>query len=227
LAIFSDRVTEIAKKDVQSRRGPALVRLIRLVRRLGTHDLIPELRPHLDDNDRQVRMEVLETLVRFQDPESADLLRKSLALKNADDQLRVIEIAGMHRVEDLAQDLASLLKTFSFFRGDYTRNEKILEALGRIGHPCAIPALERLAKTRFSFYPKQLANLKLLLFQSLRLYEDAPVAPLLRIGSQDKDTRIRAACRERMQGPAAGPVNPPPRTGEVEDSNGSPANGST
>jgi hypothetical protein len=227
LAIFSDRVTEIAKQDVQTRRGPALVRLIRLVRRLGTCDLIPELRPLLDNDDQQVRMEVLETLVRFQDPESGDLLRKFLTLKNADDQLRVIEIVGMHRVEDLAQDLASMVKTFSFFRGDYIKNEKIIEALGRIGHPCAIPALEKLAKTRFSFYPKLLANLKLLLFQSLRLYEAAPVAHLLRIGSQTKDTRIRAACRECIQRPAAVPVNPPPTKGEAKDSNGSPANRST
>jgi hypothetical protein len=224
LAVFSDRVSEMAKTELRTRRGPALVSLIRLVRRLGSHDLVPDLRLLLKRDDNEIQMEVLETLVRFQDPESVDLLRKFLNLKTADAQLRVIEIAGMHRVTDLAQDLASMVKRFSFFLRDYQRNEKILEALGRIGDPCAIPVLEGLAKTRFSLYPKQLSNVKLLLFQSLRLYEDARVGPLLRIGAQSDDERIRNACREPSQGPAAGHIDSPPTTDEVQDSDGSSAN---
>lgn len=223
LALFSDRVTDLAKKDVRSRRGPSLVRLIRLVRRLGTQDLIPELRPLLDRDERQVQMEVLETLVRFRDPEAADLLRKFLKLKDAEDQLRVIEIAGMHRVTDLAEDLASMIRTFSLFRQDYVKNEKIVEALGRIGHPCAIPALERLAKTRFSFYPKLLAGVRLLVFQSLGLYENAPLGPLLRIGSKDKNPLIRASCRERMPGFGAGSSAAQQEKEEVQHADGSPA----
>jgi hypothetical protein len=215
LAVFADRVTEIAKREIKTRGGAPLVRMIRLVRRLGTHDLIPELRPMLDRDDRQVQMEILETLVRFRDPESTDLLRKFLKLKNAEDQLRVIEIAGMHKVEELAQDLAAMVKTFSLFPSDYVKNGKIVEALGRIGHPSALPALERLAKTRLTLYPKHLADLKLLLFQSLRLYDSAPVAPLLRIGAQSKDARIRTACRERQQGQAAPPIEAQPVTGEA------------
>jgi hypothetical protein len=215
LATFKDRVTEIAKQEISTRGGPPLVRLVRLVRRLGTHDLIPELKPLLHRDDRQIQMEILETLVRFQDPESADLLRKFLKLKNADDQLRVIEIAGMYKVAGLAEDLASMVRTFSFFRVDYVRNERIIEALGRIGHASAIPVLERLAKTKFSLYPKLLADLKLLLFQSLRLYEAAPLAPLLRIGSQSKDTRIRTACRESLPTQKGRPIDSPPTTGEA------------
>jgi hypothetical protein len=215
LAIFSNRVAEIARQEITTRGGPPLIRLIRLVRRLGTHDLVPELRPLLLRDDRQIQMEILETLVRFQDPESTDLLRKFLKLKNAEDQLRVIEIAGMCRVADLAQDLASMVRTFSFFRADYVRNGRLIEALGRIGHASAIPALERLARTKFSLYPKQLADLKLLLFQSLRLYEAAPLSPLLRMGSQSKDTRIRTACRESLPTREGGPIESPSTTGEA------------
>ena len=215
LALFPQRVTEIAKREIQTRGGPPLIRMIRLVRRLGTHDLVPELRPLLDRDDRQVQIEILETLVRFRDPESVDLLRKFLKLKSAEDQLRVIEIAGMNRVADLVQDLASMIRTFSFFRSDYAKNVKIVEALGRIGHPSALPALERLARTRFSLYPKQLADLKLLLFQSLRLYEPAQAAPLLRIGSLSKDARVRAACRGPAQEPGLRAVDSAPATGEA------------
>ncbi len=215
LALFPQRVTEIVRGEIQARGGPPLIRMIRLVRRLGTQDLIPELRPLLDRDDRQVQIEILETLVRFRDPESTDLLRKFLKLKRAEDQIRVIEIAGMNRVADLVQDLASMIRTFSFLPSDYAKNAKIVEALGRIGHPAALPALERLARTRFSLYPKQLADLKLLLFQSLRLYEASQAAPLLRIGSLSKDARIRAACRERMQGPGLGRVGSSPTTREA------------
>jgi hypothetical protein len=108
-----------------------------------------------------------------------------------------------------------MVRTFSFFRVDYVRTEKIIEALGRIGHASAIPVLERLAKTTFSLYPKQLAQLKLLLFQSLRLYEAALVAPLLRIGSKSKDARIRTACRESLPTQRNTPPDSPPTTGEA------------
>ena len=215
LAIFTGRVAEIAKQEISTRGGPPLVRLIRLVRRLGTHDLIPELKPLLHRDDRQIQMEILETLVRFRDPETVDLLRKFLKLKKAEDQLRVIEIAGMYRVAGLAEDLASMVRTFSLFRVDYVRNERLIEALGRIGHASAIPVLERLAQTKFSLYPKQLADLKLLLFQSLRLYEAAPLALLLRLGSQSKDTRIRTACRESLPAERGRPIDSPPTTGEA------------
>jgi hypothetical protein len=215
LTIFSNRVAEIARQEITTRGGPPLIRLIRLVRRLGTHDLMQELRPLLLRDDRQIQMEILETLVRFQDPESADLLRKFLKLKNAEDQLRVIELVGMYKVADLAQDLASMVRTFSIFRADYVRNGKIIEALGRIGDASAIPALERLAKTKLSLYPKLLADQKLLLFQSLRLYEAAPLAPLLRMGSQSKDTRIQTACRESLPTREGGPIESSPTTGEA------------
>jgi hypothetical protein len=215
LAIFPDRVAEIAKEEIPTRRGPPLVRLIRLVRRLGNRNLIPELRPLLDLDDRQVKMEVLETLVRFQDLEAVDLLRKFLKTKNAEDQLRVIEIAGMYKVEDLAEDLASMVRTFSLFRVDYKRNERVVKALGRIGHASAVPVLERLARTRFSLYPKQLTTLKLLIFQSLRFYEAAPLTGLLRIGWESKDPRIRTACRESLPAHRGRPIDSPPTTGEA------------
>ncbi len=167
-------------------------------------------------------MEILETLVRFQDPESADLLRKFLKLKNAEDQLRVIEIAGMYRVADLAQDLASMVRTFSFFRVDYVRNERIIEALGRIGHASAIPVLERLAKTKFSLYPKQLADLKLLLFQSLRLYEAAPLGLSppngLAVQRHTHSNRLPGESPDRA---GAGRSNLHPQQGRFEDVDGS------
>jgi hypothetical protein len=162
-------------------------------------------------------MEVLETLVKFEDPESVDLLSGFLKSKNPDDLLRVIGMAGLYKVEKLAPDLASMIKTFSLFRLDYQKNEKIIEALGRIGHSCAIPALERLARAKWSLYPKHLLNLKRRLFQSLRSYDKAQIGHLLRIGSQSRDPSIQSSCRAHIQKQGAIFTKPLSETDEVQD----------
>ena len=199
LSAFADRVAEEAKVVLRARRGSSLVRLIILIRRLDAKELTDALRPFLDHHDRKVSLEVLETLVRFQDPESNDLLSRSLKTRDPDELLRAIETAGRYKVEKLAPDLASMVRTFSLFRLDYQKNEKIIEALGRIGHPCAIPVLERLARARWSLYPKQLLNLKRQLYQSLKSYDQTLIGPLLKIGFQCSDPSIQSACRELMQ----------------------------
>jgi len=218
LSTFADRVAEEAKVFLRARRGLSLVRLIILIRRLGTQELTPALRPFLEHHDPRIRMEVLETLVKFEDPESADLLSGFLKSKNPDDLLRVIGMAGLYKVEKLAPDLASMIKTFSLFRLDYQKNEKIIEALGRIGHSCAIPALERLARAKWSLYPKHLLNLKRRLFQSLRSYDKAQIGHLLRIGSQSRDPSIQSSCRAHIQKQGAIFTKPLSETDEVQDS---------
>jgi hypothetical protein len=217
LCRFPERVVEAAKLCLGTRRAQSLVRLVILVRQLGTPALIDYLRPLIDHHDRQVRIEVLEALVKFKDPNAADVLRRFLQTKVRDDLLRAIEIAGRYKVEEVAQDLTSMVKRFLLFKRDYQKNERIIEALARIGHPCGIPVLEKLARTTWSLYPQCLSSMKLQIFHSLRFYEDSYLASLLKIGSQSADSRIRNACRARLENAAYGQTASHPMMGTIQE----------
>ncbi len=222
LASFPDQVAAEAASLLRSRLGASLARLIVLVRQLDLRNLADVLRPFLDHHDPRVRLEVLEALVKFRHPESTELLSRALNVQEPEGLLRAIEIAGLYRMEPVAPLLASKIRTFPLSRLDCQKNEKLVEALARIGDPCALPALERVARTRWSLYPKQLEKLKRLAFQSLRCYDPAQTGHLLKIGFKSRDPRIQSLCRESMRRPA-GPAGGSARmAGEVEDGHRAP-----
>ena len=196
LAPFPDRVAAEAVELLRSRLGASLVRLVVLVRRLDLRSLADALRPLLDHHDRRVRLEVLEALVKFRHPDSVELLSQALGSREPEDLLRAIDIAGLYRVEPVAPLLASMVRIFPFSRLDCQKNEKLLGALANLADPCALPVLERVARARWSLYPKQLEKLKRLAFQSLRSYDPARIGTLLKIGFRSRDPTIQSICRE-------------------------------
>jgi len=208
LAPFPDRVAAEAVELLRSRLGASLVRLVVLIRRLDLGSLADTLRPFLDHHDRRVRMEVLEALVKFRHPDSVELLSRALGSREPEDLLRAIDIAGLYRVEPVAPLLASMVRIFPLSRLDCQKNEKLVGALANIADPCALPALERVARARWSLYPKQLEKLKRLAFQSLRSYDPARIGTLLKIGFRSRDPTIQSICREctRKQAGPAGEV---------------------
>ena len=78
-----------------------------------------------------------------------------------------------------------------------TMLENIIKALGHIGDPRAIPLLEKLARTFFTFYPKCHFQMKVVLFESLIHYPPQKITTLITIGKKLKDKRISKIC-ERL-----------------------------
>jgi hypothetical protein len=92
-----------------------------------------------------------------------------------------------------------MIRTISLFKSTYEKTEKIIEALARIGDPCSIPILEKLAKVRWSLRPKHLSRAKQLLYHTLHFYEPSTVGTLLEMGSCSPDPKIQEACRKIIQ----------------------------
>jgi hypothetical protein len=170
-----------------------------LISRTGSPEDAPSLRPLLEHEDQNVRTHIVEALLKFKDPWAVIGLRKAIGSKDRGVSSRAFFMAGSYQVADVAQDLVSMIKRMVLFKSDYGVNEEIIRALGQIGDPCAIPVLEKLARTTRTFYPKSLSHMKVVLFRSLAGYPNEYLTALLNTGKESSDERIQRTCRELME----------------------------
>lgn len=174
--------------------GPVLRNLLILVQRVGNQEAIDHVKHLLAHEDRQVSLDALVTLVELKDPEAPLHIRMALASAEPDEILKVIGLAGLYRIADVAQDLAGMIRVRMILKPAHKRNEEILKSLGKIGDVRVIPHLEVLARSAWSFSPNRLRELKRSLFESLWGYPRESLAGLIRIGRSSKDAQILKAC---------------------------------
>jgi len=161
---------------------------------VGTHEAVDHVRSLARHADQEVRMEALAILLQYKDPGGTPLLREALLSRDKDMSSRALSLAGELGEDDVAEDLASMLKTRPFLRSGYELNEKIIHALGEIGNRHAVPVLEKLARSGWMLYPNSLLHMKVVLFDSLERYPKESLQNLLWIGRKLDDPRIRRAC---------------------------------
>ncbi|MDY6988882.1 MAG: HEAT repeat domain-containing protein [Thermodesulfobacteriota bacterium] len=194
LVNFGEAAATEAQERLDDTRSPFVRNLLVLIRHVGTQEAVDHVRPLVKHEDREVQMEALAILLKHKDPGSIPLLREALLSKDNDISSRAVSLAGQHGGDDVAEDLASMLKTRPFLRSGYELNEKIIHALGEIGNRCAVPILEKLARSRWVLYPNTLSHMKVVLFDSLERYPEGSLQKLLSIGQKLDDPRIRRAC---------------------------------
>ncbi len=176
---------------------PASVRnLVMLIRWGWDSSVMPQVRPLLQHRDEDVRFEALTALLRFRDPAAAAALRDFIQSNDPDVTSRAVKLAGQFRTTAVVDALLGKLKKVILFETDYLINEEIIWALGQIGSPAAIPELEKLARAAWTIFPKRLARMKALLFESLDRYPRGTIAGLLAIGERTDNERIKRACRK-------------------------------
>jgi len=194
LVNFGEAAATEAQERLDDTRGHFVRNLLVLIEHVGTHEAVDHVRPLVKHDDREVRMEALAILLKHKDPGSVPLLREALLSKDKDISSRAVSLAGQYGGDDVAEDLASMVKTRPFLRSGYGLNEKIIHALGEIGNHHAVPVLEKLARSKWMLYPNTLLRMKVVLFESLERYPKGSLERLLGIGEKLDNPRIRRAC---------------------------------
>jgi len=194
LESFGEAAAAEALKRLDDRRSHFVRNLLVLIRKVGTHEAVDHVRSLARHADQEVRMEALAILLQYKDPGGTPLLREALLSRDKDMSSRALSLAGELGEDDVAEDLASMLKTRPFLRSGYELNEKIIHALGEIGNRHAVPVLEKLARSGWMLYPNSLLHMKVVLFDSLERYPKESLQNLLWIGRKLDDPRIRRAC---------------------------------
>ena len=110
-----------------------------------------------------------------------------------------VGLVTLHRPDALNALNSALIAELGRALDDFEANEKIIRALGDIGDPRAIAALERLARVKWTLHPGRLSRMKTVLFGSLSNYPRGSIERLLRMGLQARNSRIHRLCRSLLQ----------------------------
>jgi hypothetical protein len=104
-------------------------------------------------------------------------------------------------VQELAPDLAAMIKTLFISRGSLTRNKACLNVLATLGNKRVLPTLQRIASAIFSFTPFSLRQTQLFLYKTLSAYPSETVQTLLLRGISSNNPKIRNLCQTIINTP--------------------------
>jgi hypothetical protein len=188
---FGRNATEEAVKRLGDQDSQTIIRLLTFLREMDDRSVASSLTNLFHHEEWTVRREVIRTLIQFDDNAVIELLRNSLKSENNDEVLEAVGLSCRYRVDDLLEDLTSMLKTVVIREKTAILNEWIVGELAKTGHPSVIPYLERIAATWFSFSPEPLSRMKVALYRNLRHFPKDQILKLLHKGNRSRHKEIR------------------------------------
>ncbi len=193
LESFRDAAVVEARNRLE-RAGPEQAGpLLRVLSSYGNRDTVQFLKEFLDHRDRTVGKEVFAALLTLRDQWALDSLGEFLRSDDWTIKSGAVEYVGRCGLHEFVPDLVAMLADKGFFQKDFQELETVIIALGRIGDPAALPALENLVQRRFVLHAKKLNYLKQRVFDSLERYPGASLAGLLETGRKSKEKSVRLA----------------------------------
>ncbi len=184
------RIFKILPKENVAR----IQKLLLLVQYLGTQGTARLLHALLDHDDIDIRSQVLDLLLPLEDEEAFATLESMLASKNSLLVESAIERCNLHKPPACVPNLLQLLEYQFIKESAIERNRKLFLVLGRIGDNRALPALEKIAFSKWLFHRQAVATMKRVLFYSLKGYHPKDRLDLVQKGLQSKDEEIRKIC---------------------------------
>lgn len=194
LVRLGSKIIPEVRRRLQDPDAPFAHRLVKLICRIDGEEMVQDLKRLRQHENPEIRKQILEGLLRFKDPEGTTMLRELLRAEEDDVRLTAVALAGRHRVREVTDDLLTMIKTTPLFASHFEGNEIIIEALGEIGDPKAVPTLEKLAKTRWVINHKRMGHMRETLYRSLSGYPYEQIVKLLRRGRKGDDRAIRKIC---------------------------------
>jgi hypothetical protein len=198
LKLHPGDVQKAVVKHLKQTNAKEIGNIVRLIQISEAHQLSKELRPLLNHPDMAVRRQVLEGLVQLSEPWAVVHLRNWLK-GSQEDATAAIEIAGRHQVMELVPDLCACLVRAYFRRTTVRRNIDIIQGLGHIGDPYALPILTKIVHSIWPLYPRLRRKMKQAVYQSLGGYPVQSSRPLVSFGLKSKDAQIRRICLDLLR----------------------------
>ncbi|AGF76956.1 hypothetical protein UWK_00371 [Desulfocapsa sulfexigens DSM 10523] len=169
-------------------------KLLTLVGYLGLQGTVRLLHPFLDNEDPDIRMQVLNLLLPINDNEAIATLIAMLKSENEHTINTAIELCTTHNPPACVPSLLNLLEYQFVKQASIERNRKLFMILSHIGDARALPCLEKIAFTKWLFHREQITNMKRILFYSLKGYKNKDRMELVKKGMQIDDTEIHKIC---------------------------------
>jgi hypothetical protein len=198
LAPFGRRAAEEAEQRLNDPRPGYLCLMVQVICRFGDAEMAEGMRHLLGNEHRDVRLEVLGALLKHKN--GWGMVRVRALVKTWSEETRqALELVGRYKIREAVPLLVSYLQRWASASGQFELFMAILETLGRIGDSEALPALNKLARKRWSLAPGRLRQLQRGVFYSLEGYPYASVVDLIHFGLNHKDQSIKIQCAELMK----------------------------
>jgi HEAT repeat protein len=172
-----------------------VLRMVRIIRKMGTDENVGQIRKLIDHENLNVRMEVLAALLQHQNKWGGVHLRELLNDPAAEDFIHAIELAGRYRVGSAVPQLEAI----AIQRGEIEFRQAAIHALGRIGDPRAVAQLFNMVRRRRLFVNDKNKQLIRVIFETLNGYPKDTVQDLLHYGLKHKDPAVRDVCKQMLR----------------------------
>jgi len=203
LCRFGVRAAEEAVKLLPECDDQQAIALLRLVRTCGDNACIIPVRRLLESNSAELRLEALRTLLKVKDSSALPALKKMLYARSQHSVETALKFIQENDVQELAPDLAAMIKTLFISRSSLARNKAYLRILATLGNQRVLPALQKIASSVFSFTPLSLRQTQLFLYKTLPEYPRDAVQTLLLRGVGSNNSKIRNLCQTMINAPQA------------------------
>lgn len=166
--------------------------MIALLRVLEVRAALPELRKLGRHEDLRVRVEAIKTLYALDGNVPKTLLDD--LFRNPDPKLAegAVALVGAYRIKEGVDPLLRILSAHDFLGGSRKIRIKAIRALGEIGDPRALRALDGFFRT--SWFPWPAREERLAAWESLAHYPRRARGDLVELGLKSKDGEVRAIC---------------------------------
>ena len=168
--------------------------LVTLLRGLDDPSIPAHIRPLTRHPHAKVRQEAFKTLMHFNDPEAERLLLLDMSGNDWETCLDAIKLAEKSRSPEIFERLLDFLNKGSITHISLDIKTAAVQTLAEIGNPDALPALEKLYRSRNLLHPRKHGRLKQEIVRSLGRYPASSASgPLQAIARSSRGKLAKAA----------------------------------
>jgi hypothetical protein len=199
LCLGGDDVAFEAANRLDDGRWYVIRNMIHLIRKCRGQQFVKRIRQYSKHPDNRVAMEAVKTLLSFGTPDSVSYIRHYLQSKDLELREKAVRLAGEYKVKDAVPYLLELLTHKDLFGRKFAYCLSVVNALGEIGDPMALPALRAIYNAHALLHRGELEKLKVCIFQSLHRYPFQEARPLLELGLKSNNKDISSLSKELLK----------------------------
>ncbi|HEY0592322.1 MAG TPA: HEAT repeat domain-containing protein [Thermoanaerobaculia bacterium] len=197
LVSLGRQVVPAATFFLRDERWYVVRNMIALLRVLEDRSSLPELRRLAKHEDLRVRLEAIKTLYALDGNVPKGVLDDMF--KDPDPMLAqgAVALVGAYKIKEGVDPLLRMLSSYDLLGGARKIRIKAIRALGEIGDPRALPAMDGYFRT--SWWPWPAREERLAAWESLAHYPTRARSELVEKGLKSGDGEVRAICAKLIK----------------------------
>ncbi len=157
----------------------------------GNEEVIRHARAYCRHENRKVGLEAIKCLLKLGNGYAVDVIKEFLQSDSEDVSNQAIVLAGAFRIKELVPDLLRMLRKKGISGADFYGKIPLIKALGEIGDPSAVDALNDILSAKSILFKGTLEKLREEVYKSLKGYPYDKVKNLIDMGITSRNATIR------------------------------------